>query len=949
MTKAKKDILLLVDGNALVHRGFHAIPHLSTKSGEPTNGVYGFAMLFLKALKELHPEYVAVAFDLPGATFRDKLFEKYKAQRVKAPDELYEQIPRVKELVRAFNVPIFEMAGYEADDLIGSLAELGKKNKDLETVILTGDLDTLQLVDEGVKVYAPKQGLTETKLYDQIAVKERYGLAPEQLVDFKALRGDPSDNIPGVKGIGEKTAVELLQKFRSLEKIYEYFALTPSLSPPCPSGRRGERASKGEGEIKPRVAELLRAGKDDAFLSQKLVRIVRDLKVKFDLPAAALADYDEQKVFALFQKLEFKSLLDKLPEARIKNPELRIKEKKLAEHQYILVDSEKKYGQFVAELKKQKEFAIDTETTSLNPMEARLLGIGFCWEEGRAYYLPVIHNPSSLKVREGKGELLFDELRKVLENPNIEIIGHNIKYDYLVLKQAGINLRGRLFDTMVAAYLLNPGARNFNLDILTFTEFGFRKTPITALLGEGRNQVSMAEVPLEKVGNYCCEDADYTWRLKEKLAKELARHKLDKIFSEIEMPLVPVLAQMENWGVKVAPVVLNKLSKEAGAEIDKLTKKIYRLAGEEFNIGSPIQLKQILFEKLEIPSDELKKGKTGLSTAASELEKLRGLHPIIELIFDWRELTKLQNTYLEALPKLINRETGRVHTSFNQTIAATGRLSSSDPNLQNIPIRTNIGRKIRGAFVAEKGYKLVSIDYSQIELRLAAHLSGDKKMIRVFESGGDIHEATAREIFQLNLPPLARGGDGGKVEVTPDQRRAAKTINFGVLYGLSAHGLSSRIPGVSRGEAQDFIDKYFDTYQGLTKYLKEIISETKRTGYVKNEIGRIRFFPEIRSSQFQVRSAAERAAVNMPFQSLAADIIKMAMNKLVAENLTNRDDCRLILQVHDELVFEVLESRIEEYVRKIAAIMSGIYKLKAPLIVEAKVGENWENMAEIEL
>ncbi|MDP2598560.1 MAG: DNA polymerase I, partial [Candidatus Liptonbacteria bacterium] len=519
--------------------------------------------------------------------------------------------------------------------------------------------------------------------------------------------------------------------------------------------------------------------------------------------------------------------------------------------------------------------------------------------------------------------------------PKFQKIGHNIKYDYLVLKRAGIPLAGMAFDTMIAAYLLNSGARAFDLDTLSFNEFGFRKTKIESLIGTGKAQISMADVPLEKVAAYCCEDADFTWRLAEKLEGRLQEMKLMHIFENIEMPLIKVLAEMEDCGIRIDPIILKALSKEATIEIGKLEKKIWKQAGEEFNVASPIQLKQMLFEKLAIPTEELKRGKAGLfSTAATELEKLRGLHPIIDLIFEWRELSKLKSTYFDALPKLINPETGRLHTSYNQTIAATGRLSSSDPNLQNIPIRTELGRKIRRAFVADKKFKLVSIDYSQIELRIAAHLSGDNKMILAFQSGEDIHIATAREVF-------------GQDEVTADMRRAAKTINFGVLYGLSAYGLKTRIPGVSQGQAQEFIDKYFRTYKDLTQYLDRVVEETRKSGYVRNEIGRVRPLPEINSSQFQVRSAAERAAINMPFQSMNADIIKMAMNKLKEDDLTTNPDCRLLLQVHDELVFEIAADEVETFVPKIVKIMSEIYKLKVPLMVEAKVGDNWEEMSKL--
>src|SRR3989344_3442469 len=812
----KKDILLLVDGNALIHRGFHAIPHLSTKKGEPTNGVYGFTMLFLRAIKELAPRYVAVAFDLPGKTFRDDLYEPYKAHRVAAPAELYAQIPRVKELVQAMNVPVFELENYEADDLIGSLAELGKQEKNLEVFILTGDRDAVQLVDDHVKVLAPVKGVTETILYDRQAVKEKYGLDPEQIVDYKALRGDASDNIPGVKGVGEKTATELLQKYKNLSGIYE--AITPSLNPsPQGGGKKGEEPGEG---IKPRVAELLLQHRQDAEISQKLAQIVRDLPLELDLNQAELSDYDTGKVVKMFQELEFRSLIDKLPKAAAAAAPAPVPEKsEILEAKYELVDSKSKYDKLVKELKHATEIAIDTETTSLYPVQADLLGLGLGWEQGKAFYV--------LK------DFVGPELVKVLEDPEVKKIGHNIKYDYLVLKNSGIKLAGLAFDTMIAAYLLNPGARVFDLDSLSFNEFGIRKIPITDLIGTGKNEISMSAVEPAKVAAYCGEDVDCTWRLKQVLEKELAVKHLEKIFYEIDMPLIPVLAEMEYSGIKIDTKFLKKLSGEAEKEAAKIQAKIWKLAGEEFNIGSPLQLKKKLFEKLEIPTE------------------------------------KLKNTYLDALPGLIYGKTGRLHTSFNQTIAATGRLSSSDPNLQNIPIRTELGREVRKAFVAEKGFKLVSIDYSQIELRLAAHLSEDPKMMKVFREGGDIHLATAQEIFGIKNPE----------DVTADMRRQAKTINFGVLYGLSAYGLTARIPGVSQANARDFIDRYFETYKKLSAYLDDVVAETKRRGYVKNELGRLRFLPEINSSQFQVRSAAERAALNMPFQSLSADIIKMAMNK----------------------------------------------------------------------
>ena len=544
-----------------------------------------------------------MAFDLPGKTFRDDLYEPYKAHRVAAPAELYSQIPRVKELVQTMNLPTFELENYEADDIIGSLATLAKKEKGLEVAILTGDLDTLQLVDGGIKVFAPKKGISETMIYDRKAVNDRYGLDPEQIVDYKALRGDPSDNIPGVKGIGEKTASELLQKYKTLDGIYKAL-------------------EKGGTDFKPRVAQALNEHRKDAEISRELATIVRNLPIKLDLKKAELADYDEGKVVKMFQELEFRSLIDKLPPSsalRAPSPEQGEGGSETLKSNYELVDSKEKYLKFIKKLVGQSEFALDTETTSIHPVEAELLGIGISWEKDEAFYI--------LK------DFVGLELRQILENPKIFKIGHNIKYDYLVLKNAEIELAGIGFDTMIAAYLLNPGARNFDLDTLTFNEFGFRKIPITSLIGEGRKQINMSEVAPGRVAAYCGEDADCTFQLYKKLKPELAKWPdLKKIFYEVEMPLVKILAEMEHWGIKIDPKFLKSLSVEATKEAEKIQGQIWRLAGEEFNIGSPLQLKKILFEKLEIPSSDLKKGKTGLSTAAQELEKLQGLHPEIVLI-----------------------------------------------------------------------------------------------------------------------------------------------------------------------------------------------------------------------------------------------------------------------------------------------------------------------------
>ncbi|MDQ3018935.1 MAG: DNA polymerase I, partial [bacterium] len=574
----------------------------------------------------------------------------------------------------------------------------------------------------------------------------------------------------------------------------------------------------------------------------------------------------------------------------------------------------------VAKLKKQKSIAIDTETDQLNPVSANVIGVSMCFKTGEAYYVP--HDMYANN----------NDFKAIIENEKVAKVGQNIKYDFLTLGNEDIIFRGINFDTMIASYLLNAGTRQHSLDALAFNELGYRMQPIDELIGKGKNQISMKDVPVEKVSWYACEDADITWRLKEIFEKELKEEDLEKIFNDIEMPLIEVLGGMERWGIKLDKDLMGKLSVEAEKQIYVLEKEIYTDAGEEFNIGSPKQMQEILYGKLNLTSG--KKNKTGLSTAAGELEKLVGEHPIIEKILSYRELTKLQSTYLLALPQLVNEQTGRIHTSYNQTIAATGRLSSTDPNLQNIPIRGHgIGAEIRKAFVAEKGYKLVSIDYSQMELRIIAHLSKDENMMRVFQNKEDIHTNTASAIFEV-LPG----------EVTADMRRDAKTINFGIIYGLSSFGLASRIGTVSRTNAKDFIDKYFEEYPDVKAFIENVKADVNEHAFIKNEIGRVRKFPEIRSGQFFIRAAAERAAMNFPIQSLQADVLKIAMINIFRELVGKDDEIRMLLQVHDELVFEIKEDAVDKWIKKIKPMMENAYDLAVPVIAEAKVGDNWGEM-----
>ena len=916
--KKPENRYMLIDGNALVHRGYHAIPALTTKGGEHTNAVYGFTMILLRAIKDLKPTHIACSFDLAGPTFRDEMYADYKATRIKGDDELYAQFPRVKEIVRALNIPIFEIEGFEADDVLGTLAThiCEQHDHNCDVMIATGDLDSLQLVNDCVKIYTLRKGLNDTAVYDIAAIKDRYGLEPKQMIDYKALRGDPSDNIKGVKGIGEKTAEQLISDFGSLDKLYEAI-------------QTGKAANK----IKPRVLKLLAEGEADARQSYKLSKIVLDVPLDIDITAYEFGSKDLAKIMKLFQQLEFKSLIDKLP----KNYTADLAEGEPAETEaaatrqvasigkqnYQLIDSVEKLVPVLTKLAKQQEFAVDSETDQLNPIDAKVIGISICWKAGEAYYI------TAEVLSKSK------QLQDILANPKIDKIGQNIKYDLQTLANSDWQLEPAAFDTMLASYLLDAGTRQHSLSTLSFNRLGYQMQPIEDLIGKGKNQISMREVPVEKVSWYAAEDADITFRLKELLAKDLKAEKLEKVFEELEMPLIPVLARMERWGIQVDVKILDKLSKLAASELKDLEAEIYKLAGEEFNINSPKQLQEILYEKLELTAG--KKNKTGRSTAAGELEKLRLEHPIVEAILKYRELSKLQSTYLEALPKLVNEHTGRIHTNYNQTIAATGRLSSIDPNLQNIPIKgEGLGSQIRQAFVAEDGFNLVALDYSQIELRIVAHLAKDKNMGEVFKTNGDIHTTTASAVF-----------DVAPDKVTPDMRRDAKVINFGILYGLSSFGLSARISEVSQGSAKDFIDKYFAAYPDVHAFLEQTKMQVREQGFVANEFGRIRKFPEAKSSQYFIRQAAERAAVNFPIQSLSADIIKLAMIQ-IHELITGHDDeVRMLLQVHDELVFEIKHGQEKTWSDKLKPIMENALKLSVPIVVEAKSGPNWGEMHRI--
>ncbi len=911
MSKTKPK-LIIIDGNAIIHRSFHALPPtLRTKDGVLVNAVYGFTSFLLKALNEFHPEYVILTLDKAGKTFRHEAYPEYKATRTKAPDELYEQIPLVKQVAKVFDIPIFELSGFEADDLIGTLSKRADSEKNLETIIMTGDMDTLQLISDKTKVYTMSRGLSDSVLYDATKVNERYGLSPEQIVDYKALRGDPSDNIPGVRGIGEKTAVELLQNFQTLDGVYQ-------------------AAAKSDKKIKARTLELLTTSKKEAFLSQELATINCEAPIKLELDKARFANFDLDKVLKLFSDFEFRSLLGRVKEVRdhlekahqsgdsgAQELEEKIKAKGQSAN-YNFLKTDKEFNELLKNLATQKEFAFKIETTDTNPLNAELIGISFCFKANEAYFIT------------GDKQQL-EKLKPIFENKNIKKIGHNLKFEWRFLNTLNINLNGVDFDVMIASYLLSPGERRHDLDALAFSELGIEKITAKNIQAIEPTQMSLdfSGPDPEKLSLFACENVDLIIKLKKILAAKLKKEELEDVFNKIEMPLTVVLGKMENNGIKIDLKPLNKVAKEVNGKLKKLEIKIHKLADSEFNINSTKQLKEILFEKLAIPTSGIKKTKTGFSTAEEELGKLQDLHPIIPLLQEYRELNKLETTYLNALPKMINEKTGKIHTNFNQTVAATGRLSSNDPNLQNIPTRTEEGKRIREAFVASEGFKLISYDYSQIELRLAAHMSKDKKMIDAFNAGADIHTATAAGINGVDIQA-----------VTKKMRQEAKAVNFGILYGQGAHGLSQGA-GIPYYEASQFIKKYFETYPSIKKMIDGFIKQAQKDGYAITMFGRKRPLPDMNSNMPMIRKSAERMAINTPVQGSAADLIKMAMIKIDELIAENQKDIKILLQVHDELIFEIKEDKIKHYSPQIREIMQNNVTLKVPILVDENIGNNW--------
>ncbi len=886
-----KDKLFLIDGNSFCYRAYYAIQGLATSKGEPTNAIYGVITMLHKIIEEDKPDYIAVCFDRKEPTFRHEKFEDYKAHRKPMPDDLVEQMPLIKEIIKAYRIPVYEKAGYEADDILGTLAEKAAKEK-YEVYILTGDKDALQLVNPSIKVYNVHK---ENLVYDAKKVKERFsGLGPDQIVDIMALMGDASDNIPGVPKVGEKTAIELMKEFGSLDNIYKNL----------------NRIKKEA------VRKSLEDNKDTAYLSRELATIDRHVPFEFKISDMKLKEPDQEKLKEFFKRFEFRTLLkDVTPTA----------EAKTEKRNYHLVETEKDLKALAEKLESLKAFSVDTETTSSDPISASLVGISVSFKERDAYYIPC-----SSPEHEGKGlprEKVLGALGPLLNNSKIRKFGQNIKYDWLVFKKHGVELEGIDFDTMIASYLINPAKQQHNLDDISMQYLNVKKISTKSLLGEGKKAVTMDKIPLEQVSEYACEDADCVFRLEKKLRPILEEHDLMKLFNEVEIPLLKVLAKMELRGVKLDMEFLSKLSKKLEKDLDGLSGNIYKQAGCEFNINSTKQLAEVLFEKLKLPT--LKKTKTGYSTDVSVLEKLSESHEVPKLLLEFREKTKLKSTYVDALPALADQE-GLIHTSFNQTVAATGRLSSSDPNLQNIPIKSELGREIRKAFIprSEK-HKIVSADYSQIELRLLAHFSKDPNLVKAFDEGMDVHKYTASILYGVK-----------EKDVTREMRYAAKTVNFSVIYGKTAFGLSKDL-GIGIGEADEFIKNYFKRYSHVKDYLETQKEHARKYGYVTTFLGRRAYFPDIKSSNVMMRQFAERAAINAPLQGSAADLIKLAMIEIDKKLDGKKYKTLMILQVHDELVFDTPEEELDEVTKLIRNDMETAVKLRVPLEIGLKIGQSW--------
>lgn len=883
----RKKRFFIIDGNSYIYRAFYAIRNLSTSTGLPTNAVFGFANMLLKVIKEQRPDLLAIAFDPKGPTRRHGEFKEYKAHRPPMPRDLVPQIPYIHRLVEAFRIPVFIRDGQEADDVIATLTLKGVESG-LEVVIVTGDKDILQLVRPDVSVYDSLKEVT----YRPAEVIERFGVPPDRVVEIMGLMGDASDNIPGVPGIGEKTAQALIREHGSIENVL----------------------ANAHRITKPKLKQSLLEHGDLARLSRDLAVLHTDVPLQIDIEQLSVKPPDDHALLAIFRELELTSLLKYVTPSTADD----------AAYRTVLTDAD--LDGLLAVLATAPEISLDTETTSLDPMQAELVGLSFSVEPRAACYLPLGHAYDGAPAQLGRAHALA-KIKPLLEDPQIRKIGQNLKYDILVLRHAGVEVRGVSFDAMIASYLLNPSRSSHGLDALALEYLNYKTMTYAEVTGSGKKQIAFSAVDIATATRYSGEDADIALRLKGVLEPLLRDQGLDALFHDLEMKLMGVLADMEFAGVKIDAGLLKTMSGKLEKDTAKIVESIYELAGAEFNINSPKQLADILFVKLGLTP--VKKTKTGFSTDVDVLEELAHVHPLPAEILRYRTLAKLKSTYVDALPAMINPRTGRLHTSLNQTVTATGRLSSSEPNLQNIPIRTDVGREIRKAFIAEHGHSLLSADYSQIELRVLAHLSGDEGLIRTFLEDQDIHTRTASEIFGLPQD-----------EISSEMRRKAKAVNFGIIYGISAFGLAQDI-GVSNSEAKRYIESYFERYPRVRAFLDETIARARETGHVTTLLGRKRFIPELASASAPVRNFGERMAVNTPIQGTAADLIKLAMIRIHDLLAGRAAGSRMILQVHDELIFEVPDAEIEMMKRLVKEQMEGVLRLAVPIKVDMGVGKNW--------
>lgn len=886
----EKETVYLVDGTAYIHRAYHAVRNLSSSHGFPTNAVFGFSNMLLKLLADKNPLYLAIVFDAKGPTFRHKIYKEYKANRPPMPDEMAQQIPIVKKIVSCLNLMMIEMPWYEADDVIGTLARVAEEQGH-EVVMITGDKDFRQLVTPRVRMWDTMQD----KVTDYDRIREKYDLEPEQMIDVMALSGDTSDNVPGVPGVGEKTALKLVKEFGSLEQVLDH-------------------ADDMKGK---KLKENMRKSRELAFLSRDLVTIDRFVPFKTDMGKLKVGIPDNAALAEVFRELEFRGLWEQFASRRKESTD------------YELCFSADALRARVREIKEKGVVSVDTETTSKDPMKAQLVGLSFSIEERKAAYVPIGHAyPGAPEQMDLK--MCLNILREVLENERIAKIGQNIKYDAEVLKFHGVDLKGIHFDTMVASYVINPGLRQHNLDYLAQHYLNHKMIRYRDVVGTGKDSVNFSQVGVEEARDYSCEDADITLRLMHELDRQLRDDKNEELFYNLEMKLIPVLMNMELRGIKIDKAFFKNMSADFEEQMGAIEKEIYEETGMEFNIHSPKQLGYVLFEKLNLPVQR-KTAKTGsFSTDEKVLLKLTSFpQKTPGLVLRYRTLSKLKSTYLDALVRMVDPNTGRVHTSFNQTVAATGRLSSSNPNLQNIPIRGLEGQEIRKGFVAEDGWVLMSADYSQVELRVLAHYSGDRAFVLAFERGEDIHALTAGEILGIS-----------RDKVTPGMRRIAKAINFGIIYGMGPQKLSEEV-GIGLKEAKAYIEAYYEKYRGVMLFRNEMVKMAREQGYVTTLLNRRRYLPDILHKNRVIRAESERMAVNTPIQGTAADLIKLAMIRIQERLNAGNFRSRMLLQVHDELVFEVPESELDTLILVVREAMEGVYPLRVPLKVDINHGKNW--------